>query len=125
MSLKNLFTINSVVLFLFGLGFLFAVQPMITLLGATMGPTGVVFARLLGSVQIAISILSWLVRNAPKTDERRAIVIFLCVDYSIATIITLIAQLSGIFNFMGWGTVVLMLLFALGFGYFGLIKPTV
>ena len=54
---------------------------------------------------------------------RRAIVRALFFGDAIGFILSLIAQLGGVVNNLGWLTVVIYLVLAVGFGYFHLKKP--
>jgi len=38
-------------------------------------------------------------------------------------VVTLIAQLTGLFNLLGWGIVAIYMFFAAGYGYFWFAKP--
>lgn len=43
---------------------------------------------------------------------------------AVGLVVALYSQLAGMVNALGWSTVVLFLLFALGFGYFQFMKPS-
>jgi hypothetical protein len=71
---------------------------------------------------IGFSVLTWLARNASDSDARRAIVLALIVSDGIGFIAALMAQLADVVNSLGWSTVAIYLLLALGFGYFQFVK---
>lgn len=75
-------------------------------------------ARLFGAALLAFAILTWTARNAPDSDTRRAILLALFVGDSMGFIVSLIGQLGRVVNALGWSTVLIYLLLALGFGYF-------
>jgi hypothetical protein len=63
-------------------------------------------------------VLTWSVRNAPDSEARRAILLALLVGDAVGFIVALIGQLGGVVNALGWLTVVIYLLLAIGFAYF-------
>jgi hypothetical protein len=74
-------------------------------------------AQLFGSALIGYAIVTWMARNAPASDARRAIVLGLCVSDALAFVLALVGQLGGVMNSLGWLNVAIYLLLALGFGY--------
>ena len=80
--------------------------------------------QLFGAAFILLSILLWFARNAPGSDVAlRAIVLAVFVGDTIGFIVALLGQLAKVANALGWITVALYLLLALGFGYFQFFKP--
>jgi Kef-type K+ transport system membrane component KefB len=77
----------------------------------------------MGAAFIGFAVLTWSARNANDSDARRAIVLALVVSDVIGFIAALIAQLADVVNSLGWSTVAIYLLLALGFGYFQFAKP--
>ena len=63
-------------------------------------------------------------RNAEASQARKAIVLALSIGYGIGFIVALIGQLGGVVNTLGWLTVAIYLLLALGFGYFQFTKSS-
>ena len=53
-----------------------------------------------------------------------AIVLALFVSDAVAFVLALMAQLKGVVNSLGWSTVAIYLLLALGFAYFLFAKPS-
>jgi hypothetical protein len=123
-KLSTLFIVNAVVAILFGLAFLLAPASMTEIYGleADVGSDyvqGAEFvARFAGAAFIAFGVLTWQARYSADSTARRAIVLAFLVGYVLGFIVALIAQLQGVYNALGWSTVVIYLLFALGFGYF-------
>ena len=72
---------------------------------------------------IGIGLLAWLARNSTDSDARKAIVLAFIICYSLAFVVSLIAQLNNVLNAFGWGTVALNLVLAMGYGYFQFVKP--
>ncbi len=68
-------------------------------------------------------LLTWFARNAADSDARQAIILDLLVHDAIGLVATLIFQLSGGMNILGWSIVAIYLFLTLGYGYFYLAKP--
>lgn len=69
-------------------------------------------------------VFGWFARDAGESKARQAIVIALFVGDVLGFIVALLGQLSGVVNALGWSTVALYLLLALGYGYFQFVKPS-
>lgn len=124
MKLGNLFAVNAVIAGLFGLGFVFAPAQVLAQYGLTLDAGLSVIAQLFGAALIGYAILTWSARSAGASDARRAIVLALFVSNAIGFVLALMAQLKGLVNSLGWSTVAIYLVLALGFAYFQFAKPT-
>lgn len=118
MKLSTLFTINAIVTLLFGLSFLLAPVAALAPYGVTTDETGILLARLLGGAFLNFAVLTWFARNAGESDARRAIVLSFAIGSAIGFVVSLLDQLAGRVNALGWSTVAIYLLFTLGYGYF-------
>lgn len=124
MNLSLLMTINAVITAIFGI--LFAVAP-----GQVTSAYGVAadaplryVGQLFGAALIGFAVLTWSARNAPASDARKAIVLALFIGDAVGFILALLGQLQGVVNALGWSTVAIYLLLALGFGYFQFVRPS-
>ena len=124
MKLSTLFTLNAIVAVLFGLGFALVPATLVSLYGATLDAAGIYVARLFGAEVLGYATLTWFARNAEESGARRAIVLSCFVSWAVGFVCALIGQLSGVVNALGWLTVGLHLLFALGYAYFQFMKPS-
>ena len=124
MKLSMLFTINTIVAGVFGLAFVLVAATLMSLYGVTLSPGGLLVARLFGAALFGYAVLTWFARNARDSDARQAIVLALFIGHAMGFIVALLGQLSGAVNTLGWSTVVIYLLLALGFGYFQFLKPS-
>jgi hypothetical protein len=122
MKLKSLFVFNAIATIIFGVGSVLAPQAFVSLFGATLNPAGALMMQYGGAWLIGIGLLAWFVRNTADSEARQAIVLAFLICYSIAFIVALLAQLAAVLNALGWGTVALNLLLALGYGYFQFAK---
>lgn len=123
MKLKWLFIFNAIATILFGLGSVLLPKTLMTLFGSTLTPAGVLMMQYGGAWLIGIGLLAWFARNSADSQARRAIILAYLICYVIAFIVALIAQLQGVLNAFGWGTVLLNIILALGYGYFQFLKP--
>jgi hypothetical protein len=118
MNRSTLFSINSIVAVLFGLGFVLIPATVVSWYGVTLNDGGIFTGRLLGAAFLAFAILSWLVRNSAWSDELGAILLAFFIGDLIGFVISLVFQLQGLANALGWSSVAIYLLLSLGFGYF-------
>jgi hypothetical protein len=123
MKLSALMIVNAIVAAVFGLGFIFAPGQVASYYsleagGLEVGGVLEVVVRLFGAALLTFGILTWVARNAPDSDARRAILLALFMGDGVGFVIALIGQFGGEVNALGWSTVAIYLLLAIGFGYF-------
>ena len=104
-----IFTLNTLSIVGFGLGSLLFPQPFWATFGIDLSPAGVVVVRMAGGVVTGNVVLSWLVRNAPDSPLRQAVVLDFFVGWGLVFVAALIGQLAGATNALGWFTVGLAL----------------
>jgi hypothetical protein len=117
MKFKTVMTIKAIVCLGFGPLLLFVPGWLLNTLGTSFCPGAALTSREYGAALIGILLLTWLARNAEDSIARRAIIWNLFIYDAIALIATLIIQLSGGLNLLGWGIVAVYLFFTLGFGF--------
>ena len=123
MKLSTLMAIKAVLVVIFGIGFILMPATLLSFYGAELNTGGTLTTPLLGASFILLGILLWMAKNAPGSEVAlRAIVLAVFVGDTIGFIVSLMAQLAGTANALGWSTVVIYLLMALGFGYFQFSK---
>lgn len=118
MKLSNLFTITAVVSIILGGGFFLVPEALGSPYGLELDEAGVNLARVLGAAFLGYGVLNWSARNSEESDARRAIVLGQFVGNAVAFVATLVNQLSGTPNVVGWIGVVVHLLLALGYARF-------
>ena len=126
MKLKTLMIINAIVAIVFGVIFVFIPAQVYSLYGHGAGETMDILnymGQLFGAALIGIGLVTWTARNSSDSDARQAIVFALFVADGIGFVVALIGQINNVVNLLGWSTVVIYLLLALGFGYFQFLKP--
>ncbi len=122
MKLSTLLVIDGVVGVAFGIAFVLAPAQLLSAYGTTLDAAGLFMARLFGAALIQIGGLALLARNVADVGAQRAIVLAYLIALVIGFVVALQGQLAGISNALGWSTVVIYLLLALGFGYFQFAK---
>ena len=100
----------------FGVFLLAAPDVLCGLLGGVLSAAGMFAAREYGAAMIGTLLLTYLARNVAATDAKRAILTDLLVYDAIGVIITLVAIFSQVLNALGWGIVVVYLLFTVWAG---------
>ena len=118
MKFKTLMIVKAIVCLGFSPLLLFVPGQLLNLLGTSFGPGAALTAREYGAALFGNLFLTWIARKAEDCIARRAIIWHLFIYDAIALIATLIIQLSGGLNVLGWGIVAVYLFFTIGFGYF-------
>jgi hypothetical protein len=123
MKLKTLLVIGTVVAGVFGLAFVFVPGQVIAAYGITADAGLKYVGQLFGASLIGIAVLTWFAKDTPESEARTAILRALFVFNGLALVVTLLAQLNGVANALGWSSVAIFLLFAIGYAYFLWPKP--
>ena len=123
MKLRTLLILNTVIALAFSAGFLIAPGLVSEQYGVEATAAMEYSGRLLGSAILGVAVLTWTARNAQDSTARRAIVLALLVMNVAGFLVTLVGQINGVVNAMGWSTVAIYLLLAIGYGYFQFTKP--
>ena len=117
MRLKTLFVANAVVSIPFGIGSALAPHLFLSLFGATLSPAGALMMQYGGAWLIGIGLLTWLTRQAAESEVGRGITQALLVAYLVALVASLLGQLAGVLNALGWMPVLIQAFFAASLGY--------
>ena len=124
MNLNKLFMVNTGVAALFGIGFVFAPEAMLTPYGmaAETISASVIMSRLLGASNIGYAILFWFMMNAPASDTKIEVAKAVSLGFGVSCLVSIVVQMSGEIGPLGWSTVALYAIFATAYGYFGFVK---
>ena len=123
MKRKVLFIANTIVSLPFGIGSVLAPHLFISLFGATLGPAGAYMMQYAGAWLIGIGLLTWFTRHAADTEAGRGIALALSVAYLVALVVSVLSQLAGVLNLLGWMPVAIQITFVAGLGYSLLAGP--
>ncbi|MFC1665519.1 hypothetical protein ACFL17_07820 [Pseudomonadota bacterium] len=122
MKLSTLMVNSTIVAGPFGIGLVVLPEALFSLYGVTTNLPLNYVGQLFGGCLIMIALLAWGARNATNSVALRAIVLSFFVGDTIGFCVALFAQLGGVVNALGWSTVLIYFLLALGYGYFHFSK---
>ncbi len=123
MKLSTLLIVKAVISLVLGIAVALIPTVFMSLYAMTLDANGVYMARLVGALLIGVGLICWLNRNTGAGSLQNTILALFVAD-TIGFIVSLLGQLAGLANALGWVNVVLWLLLALGLGYFRFIKPS-
>ena len=123
MKLNVLLVVAAVIAAVFGVAFVVASGPLLSIYGVTLDKANTLVAQLFGASLIGVAVLNWLARNVTDPDARRAVIFANLTQDVVGFVVILIGQLAGIPNAFGWSNVAIYLLLALGFGYIQFMQP--
>lgn len=123
MNLKIMLLVNAVVAAVFGIALLVVPGAVIAIYGITADAGLRYMGQLFGLCLVGHVVLCWFAKDAPESEARTAIVRALFVTNGLGLVVSLVAQLKGVTNAVGWSTVAIYLLLALGWAYFLRAKP--
>jgi len=118
MKLKTLFILNAVVSIPFGIGSAVAPHLFLSLFGATLGPAGAYMMQYAGAWLIGIGLVTWFARDAGESGVGRSIALSLLIAYLVALVVSVVGQLRGVLNVLGWAPVLIQVFFVATLGYF-------
>ena len=125
MSLKNLFLVKAILSLIFGLSFIFFSALSMDFFGVMeLRAAGVLMGRLLGGALVGMAVIAWYAQSLASGDGRSAIVNGFIVTDALGFILTLSAVLNNVINAMGWISVIVYLVLAVGFIYYQYIRPS-
>jgi hypothetical protein len=116
-KMSSMFIAASVLSLLFGLAAVLIPTQFLSFYGVTTDSVGTLTTSLFGGELLGLAALFWLGRNVESPVARNAMVLGGFVSTGIGFVLTLLAQIAGVLNSLGWINVVIYLFLALGFGY--------
>ena len=122
--MKTLMVINTIVALIFGIAFVLVPETVVSLYGVIASPQLLYMGQLFGGALIGFGVLTWLARSMAVADARKAIIPALFIGHGVGFVVALIGQIRWVVNAIGWSTVAIYLLLALGFGSFWMKKPS-
>ena len=119
MNYKNIATIGAVVSIIFALGFIFMPAQLTGYYNVTLNEGGVFIAQLFGAALLGFGVLNWTGRQFSDVQAQQGVENANIAGDAVGFIFALLAQLGGVggINGLGWSTVLIYLLLALGFAY--------
>jgi hypothetical protein len=123
MRLNNLLVVAAIIAAVFGVAFVIASGSLLALYGVTLDKAGTLVAQLFGALLIGLAVINWFARNVTDPEARQAVVLGNLAGDAVGFAVILIGQLAGITNALGWSSVAIYLLLALGFAYIQFMQP--
>lgn len=123
MPIRTVLGLNSVVALPFGV--LFTMFPRLFLsrvYGAEMNETGIVLARMLGGEFLCFGVVTWLARQK-SLETQRLLSLGCLIGFGVGAPALLWGQWIGVFNVLGWLTVLTYVFFAVAYGVVCLHRP--
>jgi hypothetical protein len=119
-----MFALNSIVAFLFGLGFLFFPARALGLLGTETFVSTVLVARLFGAAMLGLGLVLWFAKEVKEVSVQKGLGIALLVSAATGLIVTLLGTFAAnaVIRTNGWAVMLVYLLFGLGYGYLLFLK---
>ena len=124
MRLRTLLLIGGLLGLVFGIGFLLAPRPMLTLYGVPADPPVVLLARFFGAALVQVGLVFYLIRDVGDPKTQRGVIIGSFIGSVAGLVVALTGQFWGLVNQFGWSTVAIYGLLTLGYGSFMFGRPT-
>lgn|SRR5574338_1499679 len=118
MSFKTLLTVTGAIGVLFGLGFLLTPALLLAQYGVQTDAAGLFVSQLFGAALAELGLVVFFARHVQDPATMRGIALGACLGELAGLWVALRIQHTGLTNAMGWSTVALYGLLALGFGRF-------
>jgi hypothetical protein len=118
MSFKTLLTVTGVIGVLFGLAFLLLPSTALAQYGVQTDGAGLFVSQLFGAALLELGLVFFLAREVQNPSTMRGIALGGCIGELAGFWVALRIQRTGLTNTLGWSTVAIYGLLALGFGRF-------
>ena len=116
MRLRTLLLIGGLLGLVFGIGFLLAPRPMLSLYGVPADPPVVLLARFFGAALVQVGLVFYLIRDVGDPKTQRGVIIGSFIGSVAGLVVALTGQFWGLVNQFGWSTVAIYALLTFGYG---------
>ena len=125
MNYKFLFVLNALFSFLIGLVFLFVPARAMAFFGAETYASTLLVARFFGTSLVAIGLLLWFAKDAADENVQKGMAWALFISSILGLIVNVIgvSPASGVIRANGWITIIVYVLFALGYAFMLFLRP--
>ena len=117
MKVNILMMLAAIVAGVFGIGFVLMPGEVLSIYGVTPDVSINYMSQLFGAALILVAVCTWVAKDAPNSEARRAIIMGIFIGDTVGFVVALMGQLGNAVNMLGWSTVAIYLFFALSFGY--------
>lgn len=122
MKFRSLLIISTIVTLVYGIVLVLTPATVLSLYGITQGPGEKLMGQYFGAALIAVSLLTWVARNAAEPEAQSPIILALLISNVIGVIVSVLGTVSGVMSAVGWSAVGIYLLLALGAAYLQFMK---
>jgi hypothetical protein len=122
MRLKALLTVSGALALVFGFGFYLAPVRTLALYSASTGPVGYIMTRFFGAALVQAGLILLSLRSVREPALARNIAVGAGLGNLVGLHVALYAVRNHLVSELGWSTVAIYALLALGFGWFA-FKP--
>ena len=125
MNYKFLFVLNALVSLLLGLAFLIVPSRAMEFFGTETYASTLLVARFFGTALVAIGLLLWFAKDAAEESVQKGMAWALFISSILGLIVNVIgiSPASGVIRANGWITIIVYVLFALGYGFMLFLRP--
>jgi len=125
MSYKFLFVLNALVSVVLGAVFLIVPSRALDFFGTETYAATLLVARFFGSALVAVGLVLWFAKDAAEESIQKGMGIALLVSSVLGLIINVIgvSPSSGVIRSNGYITIIVYVLFALGYAFMLFLKP--
>lgn len=114
--------VNTIVLGLFGLGFLIAPSALGSSYAGGVNATTELALRYVGAAFLVLGIVSWFAAGAGGSSLQRWIVRAFALYAALGLVLDFTGMSSGVMTSMGYLNVAIDVIFLVSFGYFGFMR---
>ena len=124
MNYKLLFILNAIVALVCGVAFLFVPTTMLELFGAETYVVAKTLGQFFGSAMIALGLLLWFTKDVEDETMQKGMGYAMFASSLLGLIVNIIAMAGdGVIRNYGWITILVYVLFALGYAFILFMKP--
>jgi len=113
--IQTMLVISAILLILYGLGFVFIPNTLLSFYNVQLELDGIVLTQLLGAAFMGFGLLNWQTWKSIKGAENRYILNANIIHFFVGFLALLIGRINGAGNELIWLNIFLYLIFALGF----------
>jgi RsiW-degrading membrane proteinase PrsW (M82 family) len=115
MNLRVVFIFNAIVAGFFAIVSLLIPVTMLSWYAVPSNPEILLMTRFFGSALVALSLLTFYLRNVDMSESIKSVVLALLISDIVGLIVALMAQFAGTLNSLGWTTVIIYGLLSIGY----------
>jgi hypothetical protein len=118
MNRSTFFSIHALISGLFGVAFTLAPATVLSFYGTIADSSGVIMGRFFGTALLTYAVILWLARDADDSKALHAIQLGFFITLTIGAFTALYLQLTEPINALGWTSVLIYAVTAVGHGYY-------